>query len=481
MSNPRAFLGSTRRHVLAATLIGASSLVGLTGTASAQTSLTPSENVSEQNKMPPLPKPEALLPGLFGLRPWLTDHGIAVLLDNRDEFSGIISGPRQGATNSGQYSFETDIDWQRLAGLTGFSTHTVIVGRYGIPASRIFGDQINPSQEIYGAGGNTAAHLVYAFGEETLAGGRVDVAAGWMPLLNDFLASPLYCNYENNAFCGNPKESSNNFALSSYPDAGWAIRGRVRPIASVYIQSGIYFSQSNIYNYAENYRSGFTIDSSYINGEAFPIEAGWEPSFGSDHLPGHYKIGFVYDNNNHPSTYFDANGAPYALSGLSPKEVKGSTTSYVLADQMLMRNGPGQTDGLIALGGFVHNDPNVLNEENQFEAGLIDTGFWKARPLDTVAIGFDYQTISGGSTKTEELEEELGTLPAPPPGEVPSYKPYTVTGLQSHAFVIEANYQIHVFRGVTFAPDFQYFIRPNAQTNLPDAAILGFWSHVELF
>ena len=34
---------------------------------------------------------------------------------------------------------------------------------------------------------------------------------------------------------------------------------------------------------------------------------------------------------------------------------------------------------------------------------------------------------------------------------------------------------------VSFAPDFQYFIRPNAQTNLHDAALLGFKSHIELF
>ena len=46
---------------------------------------------------------------------------------------------------------------------------------------------------------------------------------------------------------------------------------------------------------------------------------------------------------------------------------------------------------------------------------------------------------------------------------------------------IELNYQIHVYRGVTFAPDFQYFIRPNAQKNLPDAALFGFKSHIELF
>ena len=75
--------------------------------------------------------------------------------------------------------------------------------------------------------------------------------------------------------------------------------------------------------------------------------------------------------------------------------------------------------------------------------------------------------------------EELGTLTPPLPGEIPVAD--QVTGVQTHALVLEANYQINVFRGVTFAPDFQYFFRPNAQGNLPDAALIGFKSHIELF
>ena len=55
------------------------------------------------------------------------------------------------------------------------------------------------------------------------------------------------------------------------------------------------------------------------------------------------------------------------------------------------------------------------------------------------------------------------------------------SGLQTHAIYLELNYQVHVYRGITIAPDFQYFFRPNGQGNLPDAALLGFKSHVELF
>lgn len=53
------------------------------------------------------------------------------------------------------------------------------------------------------------------------------------------------------------------------------------------------------------------------------------------------------------------------------------------------------------------------------------------------------------------------------------------TAPQSHEIILEANYNIHVHRGVDFRPEFQYVIRPNAQLNFKNAAVLGFKFHVE--
>ena len=52
------------------------------------------------------------------------------------------------------------------------------------------------------------------------------------------------------------------------------------------------------------------------------------------------------------------------------------------------------------------------------------------------------------------------------------------TGIQTEETVLEANYDIHVMRGVHFQPDFQYVIQPNAQTNIHDAVVLGFRARV---
>ncbi|QDH17085.1 carbohydrate porin [Swingsia samuiensis] len=431
-----------------------------------------------KEQTPPLPQPEALLTDPFGWKSWLRHRGIAVLMDTTNEFTGAITKPtpgyglRQGSSNAGQYSLENDIDWEKLAGITGFSTHGVVVGRYGIPASRMFGDNLNPSTEIYGGGGNVVVHFVYLYGEETLAHGRVDMAAGRIPLLSDFSQSPLYCNFMNNAFCGNPKASSDNTTHSSYPDASWAARIRVRPTKSTYIQTGVYFAQAGIYNNVQ-YRTGFKWNGSDIHGEAIPMEAGWEPVFGPDHLPGHYKVGYAVDTAPHTDNYYDVNSQPYVLSGLQPRKLHNSWSTWVLADQMLFRhhgNHQNPAAGFTMIAGFYANSPRTQTRAQQYSIGILDSGFWKARPLDGFGINFSVVRVAKNVTDTQrlQLQNKMPLLNG-------SY------GIQTTGEVLEAAYMIHVMRGVTFYPDFQYYFRPGAQKTLRDAAMLGFRSHIQFF
>ena len=52
------------------------------------------------------------------------------------------------------------------------------------------------------------------------------------------------------------------------------------------------------------------------------------------------------------------------------------------------------------------------------------------------------------------------------------------TGPQTHEMIVELNYNIHVYSGLTFEPDFQYVVRPNAQSNIRNAVVFGFRAHV---
>jgi porin len=411
------------------------------------------------------PKVEHLFGDWGGVRTSLENEGIYLSLDATAEFAGNpIGGLKQGSTSANQIAFGADIDWQRLAGITGFSTHIVFVNRSGNSDSLLIGDNVAPVQEIFGASGNVLVHLVSAYAEETMFTGRLDVAVGQMNVENDFASSPLYCNYMNNDLCGDPKAlPGGDIGHSAYPDGVWAGRIRVRPTPDTYVETGAYEVNQGLYS-NQYFSTGFPINESQVSGVYVPVEIAYEPSFGSDHLIGHYKIGAGYDSTVYKS--FDS-----ALSSVpgqpSPSE-SHKTQVWVLADQMLVRQGPGDQDGVIVLAAFARNDPTVSTYAEQYSVGLVDRDFWRARPEDVIGLLFNYNSMSGLLGKVQAQEAEFGI-------------PFSngATGIQTHEMVFEANYNIHVYRGVDFRPEFEYVLRPNAQSNIHDAAVFGFKAHVQ--
>ncbi len=400
----------------------------------------------------------------------LQDRGVFLLLDATTEFAGNVSGGvRRGATFANQVGSEVDVDWQRLADITGLSTHLIVVNRSGSNDSRLFGDNLLPVQEIYGSGGNVALHLVSAYAQEVLSAGRLDVAAGRMNVENDFASSPLYCSYMSNALCGDPKAlPGGDIGHSAFPDAVWAARVRLRPVPQVYVAAGLYEVNQGLYSDA-NFRSGFKLDGSQDSGVYVPLELAYEPHVGSARLPGHYKVGVAYDSSSTYRTFASAlNATSDRSSGTPVSTHTGNTQAWLLVDQMLVRQGAGDLDGIIALGGFVHNDPANSPYAEQYFVGLLDRGFLAARPQDAAGMLFTYNTVSGALGKVQSRQASLG---------VPLSN--AATGPQSHEIVLEADYDIHVARGVTLQPDLQYVIHPNAQRTIHDAAVLGLKGHVE--
>jgi len=447
---------------------------GLAQTSNSGAGIGPSQEVAQpraerQALKNVAPSVEHLLGDLGGLRTRLENRGVYLLLDGITEFAGNVSGGRRrGSTFANQVAFEADIDWQLLAGIHGLSTHVIMVNRSGSNTSRLFGDNFLPVQEIYGAGGNVAVHLVSAYAQWTAPDRAFDIAVGRMNVENDFASSPLYCNYMNNALCGDPKAlPGGDIGHSAYPDAVWSARVRVRPTPTTYVQTGIYEVNQGLYSYA-NFRSGFKFDASQDSGIYVPVEVAYEPLVGAGKMPGHYKIGFGYDSS---SNFKDFATALSATTNTSPGATRstrtGNTQVWVLVDQMVVRQGPSDTDGIILLGGFVHNDPNNSPYAEQYFAGALDQGFWRARPKDTVGLLFSYNTVSGALGKAQTREAELGI-------------PFSnnATGVQRREMILEVNYDIHVAQGLNFQPEFQYVFRPNAQSNLHDAAVFGFKAHV---
>ncbi len=186
--------------------------------------------------------------------------------------------------------------------------------------------------------------------------------------------------------------------------------------------------------YGDIFRSGWEFDSARDSGVYLPVEVGYEPQLGDGKLPGHYIARLWLRFVEHLQGLFER--ADVAIGRAGPTH-SGNTQFWVLVDQMLLRQGPGDQDGIIALAGFIHNNPDNSAYAEQYFVGALDRGFWPARPLDTAALLFTYNTVSGQLGKVQAQELELG-LPLS----------NGATGVQSHEMILEVNYNIHVYRGL---------------------------------
>jgi porin len=422
-------------------------------------------NAPPRKPVPAPPSPPHLFGDWGGARSTLGDLGIDLQLDNTTETAWNVSGGRRrGADFAYQIGLQADIDWEKLARVSGFSTHTIFVNRGGRNTSADYiGDNVIQAQEIFGAGFGKAAKLVYFYGEEKLWNGRADLAAGRLAIGADFAASPLYCNFMTLTICGHPRALTSNQGFTDWPTASWGGRIRVRPTADTYIMAGVYDSEP----FPAGGPCGWDWSTRHSTGETVPAEVAWEPTFGAARLPGHYKLGIAYDNSRFPDKFFDATGAPFVTSGATARRDHGRTSVWVTADQMLMRNGPGENDGLFLLAAYAHNSPDTSLFEHFVWAGLLDRGFWVARPQDQFGFAITYYKVSSRLTATEELQQDRGL-------------PFSggAFGVQSDAFVLEANYALPIYRGVDVQPEIEYFIRPGAQKAVPNALVLGVKTHV---
>ncbi|GBQ10067.1 carbohydrate porin [Swaminathania salitolerans] len=411
----------------------------------------------------------------------LAGRGVILHLQHTGETLTMLTAPpagwKKGTGSVGIATLGADMDWERLADARGVSTHIVLASGYGSPTSRKFGDFLTPSQATYGGTGNVVIHLVSAYVERAMLYDRVNIAAGRMTFLSDFSANPLYCNFMNAAFCGNPRAASDNTAHAAFPTASWAARIRVQLLEALILQSGVYFTQTRHQYALSQMRSGFKFNGATIDGEAIPLELAWAPRLGrGGKLPGHYKIGFVWDTASHDSLFEDREGKLIAVTGAPPRRFHGAWSAWFLIDQRLMRfPGHGPDAGITFLGVAYFNTPRSQLRQAQYSAGLVVLGAFSGRPLDSFAINIAYTRIATPLRRAQKRLRRIAANAGPADA-----WPKPVTGSpRSDAAIVEAFYQFHLMRGVSIAPDLQFYLYPDGRKSLGKQLMMGVKTHVE--
>lgn len=414
--------------------------------------------------VPPVLTAGKLLGDPGGLRSKLLNAGVNLQLDYTGEIATNLSGQRKGFGYAHQFGLSADINWEKAANVPGFNTHFVAVNRAGRNLSRDFiGDNISQATEVYGAGFNVATKLVYLYAEEKLFGDRVNIAAGRLPVGVDFASSPLACiAVALTPGCGVPRALANTSGFTTFPQSGWGGRVRVRPTAETYFQVGAYEVQP----FPAGGRTGLNWSTNRDTGVLIPVELGYEPIIGPNQLIGHYKVGYARDTSDYPDLFTNSLGQPISFGTQPGQTRKGRDEFWVMADQMVVRHGKGQNDGLILMASYAHSSSNTtFNSDTAFFA-IIDRGYF--RPADTMSFSAGWFGISDQLGKLQQFSLDTGRPLA-----------NGARGPQRSEYVLELNYTATVARGVEIEPAIQYFIYPNADRRTKNALVLAARFHID--
>lgn len=403
-----------------------------------------------------------------GVQPWLQKRGLYFAFDVYEDLAGnVAGGKKRDYSVAGQVGSTLDVDWEKLLNAGSWSKdlwlHLLVVNGHGRNLSRLFGDNSNQVQQIYGSRGNVIAHMVWAYFEKSWLDHRIDWSMGWIPTGVFFQNSPWVCNYMNVWLCGGEAPTKFLTGGRGWPSGNIGTVLRVMPTKQVYVMGGLFAVSPHPYNGGI---SGWSWAQDGLGKLSTQVEIGWIPAFGRDHLVGHYKVGVMYDNSRYSHLYEDINGNPWVLTGQPARRESGQTSLWVIADQMLVRHGPGELNGLILGGYYAYASGQTSQINHAFVAALMDTGAAWKRPLDSVGIAFLWASFSRSAILSQEAAAGHGlSLPVANFG-----VPY---GIQGHESIYEAYYGFHIMDGLSIKPDFQYINHVGGTTTFRDAVVLS--------
>jgi porin len=379
-----------------------------------------------------------------GIRTSLQNAGITPYANTIDSgaynFSG---GTSPGGSVAQQYSFGANFDLGKLLGIDGGILHVSLSYRAGTNTStaHIAGNPFQV-QDVFGAGENfRLARLAY---QQKFDQGKIVTELGFFPEADNYNSIVVWCHFLNFSLCGH--NTAFNSGVSINPTGHWGGNLRVYLIPNFYVESGVWAVNPE-YNLPSH---GFDVSLDDTSGALLPIEFGWSPNVGPDHLPGHYRIGGYYDT----STVQD--------NALPSSERHGRYGGYIAGDQMLFSLEPGTNRGLIALSEVVVGDSRTSLMPLTYNFGLILQGPLASRPNDYIDLGTGFGSVNNRS----RLEAQIKNTTDPV-----NLADFEQLGTQ----VVEFGYGAQIAPWLLLYPNVQYIGDPGAFAfkDIPEAWVFA--------
>jgi porin len=366
----------------------------------------------------------------YGAREALRQAGITpTIVYTTDLLGNPVGGQRQGAAYTGALEAGVNLDLERLLGINGLTVQVAGVWSSGSDLSDDIGN-IFPVAEIF-AGDRVRLYTLFL--EQMLFGERISIKAGRFATTDDFLTLPVAGLFVNSALDPSVYAVEINVpGATAWPIATWGGRIRARPVESLDVSLGAFYSDPALNQDSTNgTQFGINTDAGYF----IVAEVGYRLHHekAASGLRGHYRIGAYYDSNRYPRFTDPAS------------RQRGNYGVYALADQMVLREGGPESDqGLTVFAGLTLAPAQSINTMPWFAAaGLVYRGLLPARARDTTGLALYY----GGFSRD---------LPG-----------------QTYEMVLEWTYAIARTPWLTVQPDIQYVMNPSGRRTIKDALVVG--------
>lgn len=348
-----------------------------------------------------------------GARTYLEDRGISFEGAYTTDLMGVRNGnvgSGDGWDYAGRIDFGLELDFEKMAGLTGFSLYASGAWSSGQNLSERKVGNVFAVQQIF-TGREIRLSQLYA--QQQLLEDRLTLKIGRLTTESDFLSSDIYTNYVSGGINGVPANvPGGNFGFTTAPFAQWGIVAAAQPIDALRLALGVYNADERTIDDRRN-GTRFTLDPEdglFAIGEAQyswhqPLEdEGGGEAKPADGLPGMAKLGI-----------FGESGDREDLKDGRDKD--GNAGFYVSLEQMAFREDGTLDQGLTPWAVATFLPRRSINELPVFfGSGLVYKGLIPTRDDDNTAIGFFYGRLSrdledGGSEKVLEINHTAQLTP----------------------------------------------------------------------
>ncbi len=382
-----------------------------------------------------------------GARTKLHDAGVNFTATYANDILGNpVGGAHQGLSHADSLGLNLGLDLDKIMNIRGLHFFTSFVFRTG---TNLSAKKIDCEFAVAQLFGSETYRINEILLKKTFLDDAIVIKAGRLNGGNDFLTSPLYCQFVNNTFCGNPVGIFYNteVAFTAYPVAAWGAFIGIEPCHFLRMKFAVYNTDKNAIT-NKWHGASFTFHST--NGVFLITE--WAYLNNQRHdtrgYPGNYKLGYYY------------------LTGEKPKfqggTQKGIYGGYILVDQMIFRREVKEAIQSITPFTALLFAPTNCNRFPFFmTAGIVVDAPIPSRRDDSLSLGMAYGHYSPELRSLQYHNKKMGII------DKYGNRP------ESFETVLEANYWIQINKWLAVTPDVQYIINPKGYGTIPNALVIG--------